>query len=193
MWQKAGSTLFRAARLMTLTPSLSALINASSMRLLMPSWENGKKYRKTRYKSILSLFKFLGQLFCNIHKPANEIGKWLFLAMFFLSIISTNRWLRKWTILKVINNIKFFMKLIMLLWVHAMLWGFLNIYMRITIVLSHHVMKTCEVLSYSHVQVLRYIFKFLSIYNMCLWYCVFLSLLKAVGLHILQCTLPPRR
>ena len=178
---------------MTLTPSLSTLRNASSMILLIPSCGNGKKYCKTRYKSILSLFKFLGQFFCNIHKPANEIGKWLFLATIFLSIIYATPWLRHWTIWKVRNNIKFVMKLIMLLWLHAMIWGYLNVYMKITAVLSHHVMKTCEVLSYSHVQVLIYIFKFLSIYNMCSWNCVFLSLLKAGGLHILQCILPLRR
>ena len=69
-----------------------------------------KKYCKTRYKSILSSFKFLGQFFCNILKPDNEIGKWLFLTIFLLSIISATRWLRHWTIWKVRNNIKFFME-----------------------------------------------------------------------------------
>ncbi|KAJ0912228.1 hypothetical protein HanRHA438_Chr06g0271921 [Helianthus annuus] len=37
-------TLFKAARLMTLTPNLSALRMASSICLLMPWLANGKKY-----------------------------------------------------------------------------------------------------------------------------------------------------
>lgn len=40
-------TLFSAARLMTLTPSLSALRMASSICLLMPSAAKGKKYCKS--------------------------------------------------------------------------------------------------------------------------------------------------
>jgi len=42
-------TLFNAARLMTLTPSLSALRIASSICLLIPSVANGKKYCKKKW------------------------------------------------------------------------------------------------------------------------------------------------
>ena len=130
------------------------------------------------------VFKLLNQK--NLENPKNLILLyWDCVDLFSCSlgtIFGTNK-----------NNTKFVMKLIILLWLHVMLWGFLNIYMKITAVLSHHVMKTCEVLSYSHVQFLIYIFTFLSIYNIFSWYCVFLSLLNLVGLHILQCTLPPRR
>ena len=56
-------TLFRAAKLITLTPSLSALKIAASIWLLMPCLANGKKYcqkRKKYYKTICSLY-FQGQ------------------------------------------------------------------------------------------------------------------------------------
>jgi len=42
-------TLFNAARLITLTPILSALRIASSMSLFMPSAAKGKKYCNTIY------------------------------------------------------------------------------------------------------------------------------------------------
>lgn len=48
-------TLFKAARLRTLTPNLSALRIASSMCLLMPSVANGKKYCKSLKKKLKKL------------------------------------------------------------------------------------------------------------------------------------------
>ena len=54
-------TLFRAAKLITLTPSLSALRIAVSIWLLMPCLANGKKYCKKKKNtikhSVFSVFK----------------------------------------------------------------------------------------------------------------------------------------